>query len=144
VLEDLVERRADMQMAVRIGRPVMQDEPSAAARVGAKPGPQVDVAPMRQQLGLALRQAGLHRKAGSRQEYGRLVVAGAGVALVVHGVAFRLVKWASAPRASPWGACRARRAWRQSSAIWVRNASSPSNLRSLRRKERKRTLSRRP
>ncbi len=65
VLEDLVQRVADMQMAVRIGRAVMQDEFRPSLRIRPQPLPQADLRPPRQQLGLALRQPGFHGKVGA-------------------------------------------------------------------------------
>ena len=75
VLEDLVERVADMQVAVRIGRPVVQDELLAALRRLALQAIEVVARPPRQQVRLARRQVAPHRELGSRQEDGRLVVA---------------------------------------------------------------------
>ncbi len=67
VLQDLVQRVADMQMAVRIGGAVMQDELLAALGIRAQTGPQVGLRPALQDFRLALRQARAHREIGLGQ-----------------------------------------------------------------------------
>ena len=76
VLEDLVHRRADVDVAVGVGRAVVQDEFLAARRRGAQPAVDVALGPARQHLGLALGQLRLHRKIGVGQQHGRPVVGG--------------------------------------------------------------------
>jgi hypothetical protein len=76
VLEDLVERGADVDVAVGIGRPVMEDEPGPALGGLAQPVIEVEPRPPRQELGLLLRQPGAHGEIGLRQEQGFAVVAG--------------------------------------------------------------------
>ena len=85
VLVDLVQRGADMDVAVRVGRPVMQDEQRPPGGGRAQLAPQVHGIPPRQDRGFLLRQVAAHRKAGLRQEHGVAIVAlglGRGV---VHG-----------------------------------------------------------
>ena len=74
VFQDLVERVADMQVAVRIGRTVMQDELLAALGILAQQAIEIHGLPALQKLRLALRQAGLHGKLGFWQKQRRLVV----------------------------------------------------------------------
>ena len=92
VLVDLVQRGADMDVAVRIGRAVVQDEFRPPARGGAQTRPQVHLLPAREDLRLALRQVAAHRERCLRQEHGVAVVAlgriGGGV---VHGLSGRLM-----------------------------------------------------
>ncbi len=68
VLVDLVQRRADMDVAVRIRRPIVQDEQRSPGGGRADLAPQVHGVPARQDLRLLLRQVAAHRKAGPRQE----------------------------------------------------------------------------
>jgi len=78
VLEDLVERVAHVQVAVRVGRAVVQDELLAAPGGLAQQAEQPELLPARQDLRLALGQAGAHREVALRQEYGGSVVDGHG------------------------------------------------------------------
>ena len=82
VLEDLVQRGADVQVAVRVGRAVMQDELLAAVRGRAHPVPQAHAVPALQDRRLLLRQVAAHGEGGGGQEHGVAVVAG-GVGLGV-------------------------------------------------------------
>ena len=68
VLQDLVDRVPDMDVAVGIRRAVMQDEFHAALRRLAHLLVETLLLPARQQLRLALRQPGAHRKIRLRQE----------------------------------------------------------------------------
>ncbi len=83
VLENLVERGADMDVAVGIGRAVMKDKARPAFGGGAKPSVKVEASPAGQQLRLFLRQAGAHREVCPRQEQ-RLAVIARGVGFLVH------------------------------------------------------------
>ncbi|MET3160875.1 hypothetical protein ABIF34_007900 [Bradyrhizobium japonicum] len=74
VLENLVQRVADMDVAVGVGRAVMQHEFGAALGFLAQPVVEADVVPVFQDLRLALRQAGAHREFGLRQEQGFRIV----------------------------------------------------------------------
>ena len=74
VLEDLVHRRADVDVAVGVGRTVMEDESLPPGRLRAQPAVQAHLLPAAQQSGLQLRQAGTHREVGARQQHGRSVV----------------------------------------------------------------------
>ncbi len=78
VLEDLVERGADMDVAVGVGRAIMQDELGPAVRGVAQALIQVEPLPARKELRLLLGQAGAHREVGLRQKQRRAVVAGIG------------------------------------------------------------------
>ena len=74
VLEDLVERMADMDVAVGVGRAVVKDELLPPLPRRAKLGVKADPLPTLQQFGLKLRQARLHGEGRSRQFHGRLVI----------------------------------------------------------------------
>ena len=67
VLENLVDRVADVNAAVGIGRAIVQDELRPALAKLPQLLIQADVVPTLQGLRLALRQAGLHRELGIRQ-----------------------------------------------------------------------------
>ena len=87
VLEDLVERVADMQMPVGIGRPVMQHEgrpPLLLAQLLIDP----DRVPPRQPIRLAFGQARPHRKIGLRQEQRVFVFGRVGRHIGAHRAAF--------------------------------------------------------
>src|SRR5262249_49110200 len=68
IFEDLVERGADMDVAVGVGWTVMQDESGSSLGVGAKPRVKVEPLPVSENFGLHLRQPGPHRKIGLRKE----------------------------------------------------------------------------
>ena len=68
VLQDLVERVADMEMAVGVGRSVVEDELLPALGVGPQFGVDVELLPALEYLRFALRQSRLHREVGLRQE----------------------------------------------------------------------------
>src|SRR5262249_45751093 len=68
VFEDLVQRMADVQAAVGVRRPVMQDELLASYGLFAHAVVEANSLPALEQLRLALGQARLHRKIGARQE----------------------------------------------------------------------------
>jgi hypothetical protein len=74
VFQDLVERRADVNVGIGVRRAVMEDELRPPLRFRAQPLEQRHLLPARQDLGLALRQVGPHREVGLRQEDGRFVV----------------------------------------------------------------------
>ena len=74
VLEDLVERGAHVEMAVGVGRAIVEDELLAPPGVLAQPPPEAQLLPARQDLGLARRQVGAHREVGARQEDGLAIV----------------------------------------------------------------------
>ena len=74
VLEDLVQRVADMDVAVGVGRAVMQHEFGAAGSALAQFSVEVDLVPVFEDFRLALRQAGAHREFRLRQEQGLGIV----------------------------------------------------------------------
>ncbi|MGX0965827.1 hypothetical protein AB7M63_006276 [Bradyrhizobium japonicum] len=74
VLEDLVQRVPDMDVAVGVGRAVMQHEFGAALGFPAQLVVETDVVPIFQQFRLALRQAGAHREIRLRQIKGLGIV----------------------------------------------------------------------
>jgi hypothetical protein len=76
VLEDLVERRAEVDLAVGVGRAVVQDvlRPSGAGRVD--PGVEADSLPPDDRLGLGHRQVGLHREVGAGEVEGLFPIHG--------------------------------------------------------------------
>ena len=76
VLQDLVQRVPGVDVTVRVGRPVMQDELLPPLRALAQLSPDIHVVPPLQDLRFLLRQAGAHGKVGLRQEDGVLVVLG--------------------------------------------------------------------
>jgi hypothetical protein len=82
VLQDLVERGAEMDVAVGVRRPVMQYEFGPASGDSALGTPEIDRGPAREERGLALRQIAAHREVGLWQKDGRSVVGGHGI----HGV----------------------------------------------------------
>ncbi len=59
---------ADMDVAVGVRGPVMEDEFRQARRGRAQPLVEAQPVPAREQLGLLLRQPGAHGKVGLRQE----------------------------------------------------------------------------
>ncbi len=67
IFQDLVERMADMDIAIGIGRPVVQDEFRPAGGSLAQQAVEVDLGPTRQDLRLLFGQAGAHRKIRQRQ-----------------------------------------------------------------------------
>ena len=79
VLEDLVQRVADMDVAVGVGRAVMQHEFGAAGGVLAQLLVEVDLVPVFEDFRLALRQAGAHREFRLRQEQGFGIVGSFGL-----------------------------------------------------------------
>ena len=76
VLEDLVERSPQMELAIGIGRAVVQDEFLAAERGLAQPAVEIHLFPTGQDWRLALGQVPAHREAGLRQENGRTIIRG--------------------------------------------------------------------
>jgi hypothetical protein len=92
ILEDLVQRVADVDVAVGVGRAVMQDELALARARRAKLPVEIVLLPAGEDFRLLLRQAGAHRKVRLRQiEARRIIGAGfvglgrAGLGAVVHG-----------------------------------------------------------
>ena len=67
ILEDLVHRRADVDLAVRVGRPVVQDELRAPAPRLANPLVQTHLLPSGEGLRLGRLQVRLHGKVGARE-----------------------------------------------------------------------------
>jgi hypothetical protein len=74
VLEDLVERVADMDVAIGIRRAVMQHEFGLALGTGAQLAIEVARSPRFQDRRFLLRQIAAHGKVGLRQEDGVLVI----------------------------------------------------------------------
>ena len=77
VLDDLVHRRAEVNVAIRIGRAIMQDPRFGPARlrIGAKFFVQLQLIPALDPVGLALGQAAPHRKLGGRQKQRVAIIA---------------------------------------------------------------------
>jgi len=75
ILQDLVERGPDMDVAIGIRRAVMQHEQRPALGLGAQAGVKTDLLPALQPFRLRFGQARLHGKAGGGQEQGGAVVA---------------------------------------------------------------------
>ena len=74
VFEDLVQRMADVQMTVGVGRAVMQHKLLAPFTRGTLKGVHAHLFPTRQGFRLALRQARTHGKFGLRQKYRVFVI----------------------------------------------------------------------
>jgi hypothetical protein len=85
VLEDLVERVPDMDVAVRIGRAVVQDKARAALGALTQLFVKADALPALEQLWLLLRQTGAHREIRLRQEQRVAVVRAFGRFFLVGG-----------------------------------------------------------
>ena len=79
VLEDLVERMPDMDVAVGVGRAVMQHEFRSPGGVLAQPVVEADLVPASQDFRLAFGQAGAHREFRLRQEQGLGIVGNVGL-----------------------------------------------------------------
>ena len=86
ILEDLVQRRADMDIAVRIGRTVMQREFLAPLGGLTELLEQLHLFPALQQLGLEIGQPRLHRKIRFRQEQRLAPIAPGGVRALSFGI----------------------------------------------------------
>jgi hypothetical protein len=69
----------DMDVAVGVGRAVMQQEFRPAAGVVAQPAVEADLVPALEDFRLALRQAGAHREFRLRQEQGLGIVVRFGI-----------------------------------------------------------------
>ena len=67
VFQNFIERMADMNIAIGIGRAVMQHEFLTAFGISAQLIIQADFRPMGEHIGLTLGQTGFHRKFGLRQ-----------------------------------------------------------------------------
>ncbi len=74
VLEDLVDRVAQVDLAIGVRRAVVQHEQRAALRVVAQAGVKALVLPARQNARFALGQVAAHREFGCRQMKGGFVV----------------------------------------------------------------------
>ena len=74
-----------MQVAIRIGRAVMQDEFLAALRIGPERLVEIHLRPAGEEFRFALRQACTHREVGLGQKNGGLVVARHGARLAMKG-----------------------------------------------------------
>ncbi|MNN31917.1 hypothetical protein D3C81_1456230 [compost metagenome] len=74
VLENLVDRVADVDVAVGVGRAVVEDELRPLGAELAQLAVQIDAVPVLEHFRLALRQPGLHRECRVRQVQGRFVV----------------------------------------------------------------------
>ncbi len=115
VLENLVQRRAHVDVGVGIGWAIVQHELLAPGRRLAQAGVEVHALPTGGEIGLPLGQVGLHREIGARQKHRVAVVGGHGRELAQAGM-------------RAWMA----RAWSQSRAICALSSSTPGNLRSPR------------
>src|ERR1700687_126225 len=74
IFEDLVERRAEVNIAVGVGWPVMKDKLIAPACSLAKPAVEVHFLPTRENQRLALRQIPTPWGAARGKEYGRTII----------------------------------------------------------------------
>ncbi len=84
VLEDLVQRVADMDGAVGVGRAVVQHEQGRAGRLAGATHrvEQTGLIPLLEHFRLQLGQAGTHREFGFGQEDGLAIVAAGGGAVI--------------------------------------------------------------
>ena len=144
VLEDLVERVADVEVAVGVGRPVVENELLAPPGRLAEALVEVEAVPAFEHLGLALRQPTLHRKLGLGQEDGGAVVGAHEVSFRAKGMGGIGARRQAADEERVAAAARIRRARRQSSAIWALRLAASSKARSARMRSTKATRRRRP
>ena len=100
VLEDLVDRVAKMDRAVRVRRAIVQHELRAALRHAADLRVQAVAFPARQRVRLALGQVAAHRECGVRQVQGALVAVAVfgGHAVARCGVWFRMARACASSR----------------------------------------------
>ena len=75
VLEDLVERMPDMDVAIGVRRTVVEDESRPALRRRAQPAVEIATVPALEDFRLFLRQAGAHREVGLGQKQRFAVIA---------------------------------------------------------------------
>ena len=85
VLQHLVHRMAHMDVAIGVGRAIMQDEALTPRPLFAQPVIKAHRLPLRRDGGFLLGKARLHREVGLRQEDGGFIVFGG---LVGHGCAY--------------------------------------------------------
>src|SRR5262245_57809633 len=143
VLENLVQRMADMDVTVRVRRPVVENELLASFRRRAELRVKTISLPARQDLRLALRQAGAHGKVSLRQKQRfRIILLGLGHMRLLAGrsgcgkagISSRASNRYTSPRtgnASPARLSESR-AWATSAAIWPLSVSIDSNFCSCR------------
>ena len=74
VFQHVVERVADVHVAVRVGRAIVKDELFAAFPLGAEALVEIQPLPARKPFRLCIGESGLHREIGLRQEDGVAVV----------------------------------------------------------------------
>src|SRR4051794_23657963 len=89
VLEDLVQRVPDMDVAVGVRRAVMEDEARLALALPAQALVDAELGPALQEQRLALRQPGPHREVGPGQEQRLGIVSAGGLrgcGGIVHGI----------------------------------------------------------
>ena len=138
ILQDLVQRRAEVKVAVGIGRAVVEDELGPPGRVlPEKRSVKSDLFPARSHRRLAFRQPRLHGEGGARHEDGIAIVGG-------HELAWRRGRAADSSASGAGKRARMVRAVSQSSAIWALRASMPSKRRSGRTRSAKAARSRLP
>ena len=75
VLEDVIERMADVDVAIGIGRAIVEDELLAASAGIAQGSIEIHLLPARKDARLLLGKASLHGEIGLRQEDGVTVIA---------------------------------------------------------------------
>ena len=153
VLEDLVERRADMQVAVGVGRPVMEDEERPAAALPPELSPEIPLRPAGEGARFELAELAPHRKRGRGQEHGVAVIVSAFGHHWFQGSRVRRAGAADMGEKYGWGnkpgrgrgggpdyaeagseRSRMRRASAASAAIWALSAARSGKRRSGRRK----------
>ena len=84
VFQHVVERVADVHVAVGVGRAVVEDELFAALPLGAEALVEIQPLPAREPFRLRIGKSGLHREIGLRQEDGVAVVFTCFVAHIGH------------------------------------------------------------
>ena len=74
ILQDMVQRVADVHVAVGVGRAIVEDELRPPGAGFTQLGVKIGRLPYAENLRLALRQASFHRKVGFRQENGGAII----------------------------------------------------------------------
>src|SRR2546426_548203 len=100
VLQHLVERRAEVDVAVGVGRPVVQDEARFPGIDRQQTLVDTRLRPASHRLRLPLGEVRLHREVGARQVERRLVVHGAGRSSVTTSASARFQREARGAKAA--------------------------------------------
>ena len=137
ILEDLVQRRAEVEVAVGVGRAVVKHELGAPGGALPQAPVEADFLPARGHRRFALGQPRLHGEGGARHEDGIAVIDG-------HELTWRRGRGEDSSASGGVRRARMARAVSQSSAICAFRASMPSKRRSGRTRSAKAARSRLP